>query len=250
MDNNDEINFSVIEKFTKEQLSNLDFVPKINKIELITLAEYYKEHLSNKSFKFKIKLKGSKDMFNIDIRFFDESMPHLLGIQKIVESTSLSNQKYKYQGADGFQGILNKDITISSLKELDKQLHPKKNKQQLNKEDKDPRVFPSIESRITHFHLIPQLLRDCSMIKFSSEIVTEYYGGNCNLRSDFILYSTKFKMKLQLGVVQEKGTIYHVPETFIVTPIRNRSADRLTGRQRFAEIIERYEPEIIFKDKI
>ena len=57
----------------------------LNKIELLTLAEYYLEHLSNKSFKFKIKLKSSKDIFDIDIRFFDESMPHLLGIQKIVE---------------------------------------------------------------------------------------------------------------------------------------------------------------------
>ncbi len=53
-------------------------------------------------------------------------------------------------------------------------------------------------------------------------------------------------MKIQLGAVQEKGTIYYVPETFIVTPIRDKSVDRLTGRQRFAEIIERYKPEQIF----
>jgi hypothetical protein len=85
MAHRDENDFAAVDKFTKEQLSNLDLIPKINKIELLTLAEYYLEHLSNKSFKFKIKLKSSKDIFDIDIRFFDESMPHLLGIQKIVE---------------------------------------------------------------------------------------------------------------------------------------------------------------------
>lgn len=240
MAHRDENDFAAVEKFTKEQLSNLDIIPKINKIELLTLAEYYLEHLSNKSFKFKIKLKGSKDIFDIDIRFFDESMPHLLGIQKIVENTPLSDQRYKYQGINGFNGIIKENITISSLKELDKQLRPKK--------DKDPRVFPTIETRITHFHLIPQLLDDCSMVKFSPEVVTQYYGGNCRLKSDFILYSTKFKMKIQLGAVKEKGTIYYVPETFIVTPIRDKAVDRLTGRQRFAEIIERYDPEMIFKN--
>lgn len=241
MDQEDKVDLSKVDKFTKELLTNLDIIPKINKIELITLAEYYLEHLSNKSFKFKIKLKGSKDSFDIDIRFFKESMPHLLGIQKIVENTEMSNQRYKYQGIDGFNGIIKENITISSLKELDKQLHPKK--------DKYPRVFPSIENRITHFHLIPQLLKDCSMVKFSPESVTKHYGGNCRLKSDFILYSTKFKMKLQLGAVQETGTIYYVPETFIVTPVRDKSVDRLTGGQRFAQIIERYEPETIFENE-
>lgn len=55
-------------------------------------------------------------------------------------------------------------------------------------------------------------------------------------------------MKIQLGAIKEKGTIYYVPKTFIVTPIRDRSVDILTGSQRFAEIIERYDPEIIFKN--
>lgn len=109
MDQEDKIDLSKVNKFTKELLTNLDIIPKINKIELITLAEYYLEHLSNKSFKFKIKLKGSKDPFDIDIRFFKESMPHLLGIQKIVENTEISNQRYKYQGING---IIKENMTL------------------------------------------------------------------------------------------------------------------------------------------
>ena len=230
--------------FTLEELNELKFIPKVNRLDLKILAEYYKDNLSNRSFKFKIKLKGSKEIMDIDIRFYDENLPHLLGIQKIVERTELSNQKYKYQGEEGFKRILNRKITIKTLKELDKQLRPKQ------KDNKNILVFPSIEDRITHMHLIPKLMKECKMVQFSAENVTKYYGGNCSIKSDFILHSIEYKVKLQLGVIKEKGSpSYFVPETFIVTAIRRKDADRLIIGQRYADIIERYEPEIISKNK-
>lgn len=228
--------------FTIEQLNELEFIPKVNRLDLKILVEYYKKYLSNKSFKFKIKLKNSKEMMDIDIRFYDENLPHLLGIQKIVENTELRNQKYKYQGAEGLKRILNNKITIKSLKELDKQLRPKQ------KENRNKLIFPSIEDRITHMHLIPKLMRECKIIQFNSDNVTKFYGGNCSIKSNFILHSIEYNVKLQLGVIKEKGTpIYFVPETFIVTSIRRKDVDRLTIGQRYAEIIERYEPELINK---
>ncbi|MGL5353578.1 MAG: PBECR4 domain-containing protein [Clostridium sp.] len=231
-----------IKKFDREELETLDFIPKLNRIDLKSLAEYYSDKLGNKSFKFKIKLKSSKEEMDIDIRFFEENLPHLLGIQKIVENTNLKNQKYKYQGVEGYKRIINNKITIETLKELDRQLRPS------NRADKQVRVLPIIEDRITHLYLLPKLMRECKMVKFCAENVSKYHGGSCSIKSDFILYSTEFKVKLQLGVIKEKGSpMYYVPETFIVTAIRNRSVDRLTLGQRYADIIERYEPEIIRK---
>lgn len=223
-------------KFRKEELRVLDTVPKLKKLDLYTLAEYYCEYLVNKSFKFKIRIHKSKEEFEIDIRFFEENMPHLLGIQKVVENTRYRKQKYKYEGKPGYKGIIDRDITIEQLRALDKELRSKGNGYTGNGRD----GFRSIQDRIIYFHLIPKLLEECKMVKFSSEKVTKHFGGNCNLKSNFILYNEQLGMKLQLGVVNEnKDTIYYVPETFIPTKINEKNTDRLTKGQTYANIIER-----------
>lgn len=224
------------EKFSKEELRNLGIVPKLKKLDLSILAEYYCEHLVNKSFKFKIRLHRSKEEFEIDIRFFEDNMPHLLGIQKVVENTKYRDQMYKYEGNIGYKGIVDRAITIDSLRELDKELRSKGNGYTGYGQD----GFKSIEYRIIYFYMLPRLMEECKMVKFSAEKVTRYFGGNCCLKSDFILFHNELGVKLQLGVIKEKnGKMYYVPETFIPTKISKRNAERLTKGQTYANIIER-----------
>ncbi|OAA85098.1 PBECR4 domain-containing protein [Clostridium coskatii] len=213
--------------YTKEELKSLEIVPKISKISLKTIAEFYCDNLTKKSFKYKIRLHKSKDEIEIDIRFFTENLPHLLGIQKV----AAEGQRYKYEGKLGYEGMIRESITIKSLKDLDKGLRPN---------NRSERVFPKIESRITYFYLLPQLMEKCNIVKFNNNTVTQLFNGNCNIKSDFILYHEKLGVKLHLGVVKEQnGKVYYVPQTFIVKSIRARDRDRLTSGQRFANIVER-----------
>ncbi|MGL4344952.1 MAG: hypothetical protein ACRCTE_07135 [Cellulosilyticaceae bacterium] len=62
--------------------------------------------------------------------------------------------------------------------------------------------------------------------------------GFCQLRSDFILYNERLGVKLHLGVIDEQGTEYYVPETFIVSTLRERDKNRLTEGQVFMNVID------------
>lgn len=68
-----------------------------------------------------------RSFFIGDERVADRDENDFVAVEKsTVENTPLSNQRYKYQGIDGFNGIIKENITIASLKELDKQLRKKK----------------------------------------------------------------------------------------------------------------------------
>ena len=53
--------------YTKEELKSLEIVPKISKVSLKTIAEFYCDNLTQKFFKYKIRLHKSKDEIEIDI---------------------------------------------------------------------------------------------------------------------------------------------------------------------------------------
>lgn len=209
--------------YTKEELKELDIIPKLNNISLKIIQEFFCENLINKSFKYKIKLLETKEEHELDIRFFTENLPHLLGIQKLANY----NQKYRYTGKRGYLGIQEEAITIKSLKDLDKGLRTK---------GKSQRVFPQIESRITHFHLIHKLMNECEMVRFDNKKVED----KCVIKSDFILYHEDLGVKLHLGVIKEQhDKTYYVPVTFIVKSLKDRHKDRLTIGQEYATIVER-----------
>lgn len=202
--------------YTKEQLKNLDKIPKLKDISLKLIQEFYFEYLTDKIYTYKLRAHRSKDEFEIKIRFFTENLPHLLGIQKVAQIN-----KRLYQGKSGYDRIVNETITIESLKAIDAQ-----------RSERD-RILPTIENRITCFHLIPKLMTECEMIKFSSKKVK----GNCNINSDLVLYKKELGVKLHLGAVNENNTTIYIPETFIVKSLRARDVDRLTVGQQYMNII-------------
>ena len=73
--------------------------------------------------------------------------------------------------------MIRESITIKSLKDLDKGLRPN---------NKSERVFPKIESRITYFYLMPQLMEKCNIVKFNNNTVTQLFNGNCNIKSGVV----------------------------------------------------------------
>lgn len=121
---------------SKDDLIKMDYIPKLNEVSLKTIADFYVEYLTNKSYKFVVRPHRKTEDMQMEIKFFKENLPHLLGVQKIPNSNT-----YKYKGETGFNNIMNESITIESLKNLDRGLRPAR---------KD-RIFPQIETRIIHF---------------------------------------------------------------------------------------------------
>lgn len=204
---------------TKEQLLDLEVPPKLTDITLKVLQEFYDSELTNRTYTYTLRQHKKKDTVTIKIRFFQENMPHLLAIQKIVPREI----KYRFEGRKGYESIRDSNITIEKLEAYDEQ-KPKADKE-----------LPKIEKRLTHFYLIPKLMEECSIVKFCSKNVKR---GFCQLRSDFILYNEKLGVKLHLGVIDEQGTAYYVPETFIVSSLRERDRNRLTEGQVFMNVID------------
>lgn len=205
--------------YTKEQLKNLDKIPDIKEISLKLIQEFYCEYLTNRRYIYRLRQHKSKEEFKINIIFFKENLPHLLAIQKIVPHPNT----FLYRGECGYNGILNESITIKRLEDIDSQ------------RSKSERMLPSIESRFTCFYLIPKLMEDCKMVKFSKKTVK----GNCTINSNFMLYNEKLGVKLHLGVIREQANeSLYVPETFIVKSIRARDSQRLTEGQTYMNVID------------
>ncbi|MGL5085394.1 MAG: PBECR4 domain-containing protein [Clostridium sp.] len=204
---------------TKEELIELNRIPSIDECNLKSIQEFHDETLAKNIYAYKLN-----NGLELKIRFYTENLSHLLGIHKVVKDKNL--QKL-YQGKNGYDGIVNGDITIEKLKKLDNQL---------KKEDKQ---LKAITGKITCFHLIPKLLSNCQIVKFYSNRVL----GNCNLKSEFILFDEELGIKLHLGVLKSsQGANIYVPETFIPKGSRDRDRNRLTHttpKQEFKKIIER-----------
>ncbi len=203
---------------TKEELLDLEKPPKLENISLKLLQQFYESELTNKLYIYTLRQHKSTEIMQIKIRFFRENMPHLIGIQKVVPP----NMKYRFQGALGFVGIKEGKITIEKLKSYDAQ------------RKQNERVMPQIENRLTHLYLLPSLMEECNIVKFSSKTVKQ---GYCQIRSDFILYNEKVGVKIHLGVIRENDTEYYVPETFIVSSLRTRDRNRLTEGQIFMNVV-------------
>lgn len=195
---------------TTEKILETRQIPKLKDITLKQVQEYHDEYLINKIYRYTLRPNKKKETFDIDIRFFKDSLPHLLGIHKVVPSYN----KKLYAGQDGYDKIFNEDITIEKLENFDKQ------------RSRSEKQFPKTKNRITHYFLIDYLMDKCKIIKFDASKV----NGNCNLKSDFILFNEELGVKLQLGVVKEAGKPnLYVPETFIPKKLSARDKDRLTA---------------------
>ncbi|VYU68060.1 hypothetical protein [Clostridium butyricum] len=199
-----------------DEMLTLTTIPKLDDCDLKLIQEFHDEFLGKYIFMYKLN-----NGLELKIRFYAENLPHLLGIHKVVKDRKM--QKF-YKGEKGYNGIVNRQITIDNLKKLDNQL-----------KDKDKQLA-AITSKITCFHLIPKLLNECKVVKFYPDRVK----GTCTIKSEFILFHEELGLKLHLGVLKDtyNSTVY-VPETFIVKGPRDRDRNRLTDKQEFKSVVER-----------
>lgn len=102
---------------TKQELIELNRIPDIDECNLKSIQEFHDEILAKNIYGYKLN-----NGVELKIRFYKENLPHLLGIQKVVKDKKL---KKLYQGKNGYNGIVDLDITIEKLKQLDNQLKDK-----------------------------------------------------------------------------------------------------------------------------
>ncbi len=150
-------------------------------LSLKLLLNDYTVNLCNRLFV--LTLENEKE---IKIRFFKESMCHLLGLQHVYDNDR------KYLGAKGYEKIKNEEITIQSLK--------KHNKSQYN----------FIKNRLFHFNEIIEVLREGDLVKFSQEKVKR----GTYITADFVLFKDKQKYLLHLFLIKELNTEIYTPKSF------------------------------------
>lgn len=96
---------------TTEELMQSREIPNIKDITLKQVQEYHDLNLINKRYIYTLRPHKKKETFDIEIRFFKDSLPHLLGIHKVVPSYS----KREFAGERGYNKIFNEEITMTSI---------------------------------------------------------------------------------------------------------------------------------------
>lgn len=190
-------------------------IKKLKDVSLKELQEFYDLKLLDKTFKYTLRPHKRKESFVIEVKFFRENLPHLLGIQKVAPN----NIANAFKGEAGYNGICEGRITLNQLRGFDTQ------------RKKEAKKLPEIESRLTHFYLIEELLTNCKIVKFLNK--------RSSLRSDFILYHDELGVRLHLGVLQEQSdkNIY-IPETFFVRKVRDKDIYTQTPPNQYMNIIK------------
>lgn len=190
-------------------------IKKLKDITLKELQEYYDSTLVGKTFRYTLRPHKKTETKVIEVKFFTENLPHLLGIQKVVPK----NIENTYKGEKGYQGILTGAINLDKLRGFDAQ------------RKKGEKIIPLIETRLTHFCLMEELLLNCQVVKF--------LATGSTLNSDFILYHDELGVRLHLGVIQEQdGKNIYVPETFFVKKIRGKDIYTQTPPNVYMNVVK------------
>ncbi len=131
--------------------------PNIKDVSLQLFQEFYKEHLCGRVFHFEL---DDTDRPSIKLRFKEENLCHLLGIQYIV--AKLKN-KHEYAGKTGYQKLENGTLTFDFLKATDRTW------------------FKSKRNRMLYFPFVHQIVQNPTVIVFSND------GLNTNLDVDALV---------------------------------------------------------------
>ncbi len=169
----------------------------MEEISLKSLLENYTASLCCKLFVLSLS-----DEKKIKIRFFEESLCHLLGLQHVY------GKERKYLGRSGYEKIKNEEITVQHLK--------RHNKSQ----------YSFIKQRLLHFDEIIEILREGDLVRFSQEKVKR----TTSITADFVLYKDKKKYLLQLFLIKEINTDVYTPKSFFTVSEDDDKKAYITNR--------------------
>ncbi|MED4534850.1 PBECR4 domain-containing protein [Metabacillus fastidiosus] len=182
-------------------LSVTDFLtiqakPKEADISLQTIQEFYKEHLCNRLFVFELE-DDSRPV--VKLRFEENNLPHLLGIQHIMKGIKKS---HLYIGQSGYDLMKNGTLTLNLLKTTNKSWYKSK------------------KDRILYFPFVYQILNNPTAIIFDNSI------ANTNIDVDIILYNKLNNIYLHLGIDRSSGSEFYYPKSFY----DRKKDDHITGQ--------------------
>ncbi len=171
--------------------------PHKKDVTLLTIQEFYKEHLCNRLFIFEL---DDQQRPIVKLRFEESNLCHLFGFQYVFAGQKNAS---KYVGQSGYNLIKNSTVTFDTLNE-------KATRQ----------GFKNQRNRMLYLPFIHQLLKNPTAIIFSTAHLTT------KLDVDIILYNHLDNKYLHLGLDKDKDSQYFYPKTFFE---RNKD-DFITGQ--------------------
>ena len=179
------------------------------KMDLQYILDNYTKTLCGKIFKYTVHNKTKNLYDELTIRFYNENLCHLLGLQHVYENSK------KHLGESGYELIKNGKITVKSLKQ-----HNEKG-------------YNFIKIKLKHFDEIYDIITTGKLIKFRQE--------NCYPRTyitaDFILIkdNVTYILHLFLRKESESNNIYS-PVSFIVHTEKDKHYLQYISNQTYKKI--------------
>lgn len=148
--------------------------------KLFEIAQYYKNNLIRRKFKFSLERKGK--YMSICLSFFSNNFKHLLGLHKLTDIPALSNKSETI-----YRSILNNKLTYKDIC--------------------CSKYFEQIENRIENFKYILETI-------FSKELFFKSLKGNFGtlIRADYLLVNKKHDGYIYLFLIEDRQLV--TPVTF------------------------------------
>lgn len=182
------------------ELKSLTINPRINNISLDLLREYYEMFLY--PFEYHYSIRDNKEQYEIKLRFDKENLSHLLGLESIVKNNLNRKEIKKYKGVQGWDNIKNGDITINSLKSINK------------------KRFKDGKNKLVFFYLLPRLIESPKAIYFDNSKV----NPQTKIQSKILFFNDYDRSILHLGIEPNDENTYYVPRTFFIERITDTNS--------------------------
>ena len=181
------------------QLNELNTNPRISDISLELLREYYEIYLN--PFEYHYNVIDETNQYHIELRFDQENLCHLLGLESIVKYNINKNELCNYKGQKGWDNIKDGSITMKLLKDINKNRF---------KSGKDKMVF---------FYLVPNLIKTPKAIYFDNSLIEP----PTRIQSKIIFFNEYFNSILHLGIEPNDDNLYYVPRTLLIERITDKN---------------------------
>lgn len=184
---------------TESDLLSLTCKPSMSDVSLQLYANFYETYLMNKVFVFAL---DNEPHNTVHIQFGRGDLPHLLGIQHVVEDL---RNKNTYTGERGFEKLKNGSMDFDWLKNTHKE------------------KFKSKKNRMLYFPFIYQVLNNPTVILFNNTGVTK-------ISADLMLYNQLNNTYFHLGIIRDNVDDYYSPVTFY----DRNNTDHINGQATIA----------------
>ena len=182
----------------------------MQKISLKLLLNNYNCNLCNKIFKYTVLNRTRNNGDRIIIRFYNENLCHLLGLQHVYHKSS------KYLGKNGYNLIEDEKLTIKSLKK-----HNEKG-------------YNFIKIKLKHFDEIYDIMINGSLIRFNPDKVFP----KTYISADFMLVKDNTTYILHLFLRRENNnTDNYAPVSFVVHTDKDKHYHQYINHPEYKKII-------------